>query len=120
MKGQKKLPPPIMIIFGGSGDLTSRKLVPALFNLFIDGYLPADFAVVGVGRTSYGSEEKYREHLFEGVKQFSRRNDNEEAWKDFSQKILYLEMDAKDDAAYSRIRECIEQKSKEWKETPIE
>jgi glucose-6-phosphate 1-dehydrogenase len=120
MKDQKKLPPAIMIIFGGSGDLANRKLMPALFNLFIDDYLPDHFAVVGVGRTSYGSEEKYREHLFEGVKQFSRRNGNEETWKEFSQKILYLEMDAKEDAAYSKIRECIEQKSKEWKETPIE
>ena len=120
MKAQKTIPPTIMIIFGGSGDLTSRKLVPALFNLFIDGYLPEDFAVVGVGRTSYGSEEKYREHLLEGVKQFSRRNDNTEDWKKFSQKIYYLEMDAKDEAAYQQIRACIDQKSKEWKEDPIE
>src|SRR5829696_491764 len=104
MKGQKEIPPAIMIIFGGSGDLTSRKLVPALFNLFIDNYLPRDFAVVGVGRTSYGSDEKYREHLLEGVKQFSRRNDNAEDWKKFSQKIYYLEMDAKDEAAYQQIR----------------
>jgi glucose-6-phosphate 1-dehydrogenase len=40
MKAQKKLPPAIVIIFGGSGDLASRKLMPALFNLFIDDYLP--------------------------------------------------------------------------------
>src|SRR5258705_11178476 len=119
MKGQKKLPPPIMIIFGGSGDLTSRKLVPALFNLFIDGYLPADFAVVGVGRTSYGSEEKYREHLREGVKQFSRRNDNAEDWKKFSRKIFYLEMDAKEEASYSQIRQHINEKRNGWKETPM-
>jgi glucose-6-phosphate 1-dehydrogenase len=72
MKAQKKLPPAIMIIFGGSGDLTSRKLMPALFNLFIDDYLPGEFAVAGIGRTDYGGEEKYREHLLQGIKEFSR------------------------------------------------
>ena len=62
-----------MIIFGGSGDLASRKLMPALFNLFIDDYLPGEFAVAGIGRTGYGSDEKYREHLLQGIKEFSRR-----------------------------------------------
>jgi len=121
MKGQKKLSPTIMVIFGGSGDLTSRKLVPALFNLFIDDYLPEDFIVAGIGRTPYGSDEKYRGHLLEGVKQFSRRKDNvDEAWKKFSEKIFYLEMDAKEDGAYQQIKEWISEKIKEWKEQPVE
>jgi glucose-6-phosphate 1-dehydrogenase len=120
MKGQKKLPPTIMIIFGGSGDLTSRKLVPALFNLFIDDYLPDDFAVLGIGRTSYGAEEKYREHLLEGVKEFSRRkNDIDEPWKKFSEKIFYLELDVKDDATFQKIGQWINEKSKDKKERPI-
>jgi glucose-6-phosphate 1-dehydrogenase len=103
MKAQKKLPPTIIIIFGGSGDLTSRKLVPALFNLFIDDYLPDDFAVAGIGRTDYGGEEKYREHLLEAVKEFSRRKDHDEEWKKFSEKVCYVAVDVKDDAAFGEI-----------------
>src|SRR6266550_1498003 len=120
MKGQKKLPPTIMVIFGGSGDLTSRKLVPALFNLFIDGYLPDDFVVAGIGRTDYGGEEKYRGHLLEGVKEFSRRkNGIDEAWKKFSEKVCYLEFDVKDDASFQQIGKWIGEKTSQWKEHPI-
>src|SRR5438552_11726739 len=119
MKAQKKLPPEIMIIFGGSGDLASRKLMPALFNLFIDDYLPDDFAVAGIGRTDYGGDEKYREHLLEGVKRFSRRKDHDEEWKKFSEKICYVAVDIKDDAAFQEIGKWIEEKSKGWKEHPI-
>src|SRR5437867_4318570 len=120
MKAQKKLPPVIMIIFGGSGDLTSRKLMPALFNLFIDKYLPDDFIVAGIGRTDYGGDEKYRGHLFDGVKKFSRRKDNvDEAWKKFAEKIFYLQADAGDDAAYRQIEKFITEKSKELKDPVI-
>ncbi|HMC99237.1 MAG TPA: glucose-6-phosphate dehydrogenase, partial [Ferruginibacter sp.] len=119
MKAQKKVPPVIMIIFGGSGDLASRKLMPALFNLFIDNYLPENFAVAGIGRTDYGGGDKYREHLLEGVKEFSRRKDHEEEWKKFSQKIFYLAVDIKDDAAFQEINKLIEEKNKQWNEHPI-
>jgi glucose-6-phosphate 1-dehydrogenase len=121
MKAQNNIPPLIMVIFGGSGDLTSRKLVPALFNLFIDGYIPDEFVVVGIGRTNYGSDEKYREHLLDGVKQFSRRKENiDEAWKNFAQKIFYLEQDAQNDIAYREIKSFIDEKTNSWKEQPIE
>jgi glucose-6-phosphate 1-dehydrogenase len=120
MKDQKKLPPVIMIIFGGSGDLTSRKLIPALFNLFIDDYLPSDFAVAGIGRTDYGGNEKYREHLLEGVKEFSRRrNGIDDEWKKFSEKVSYLALDVKEEAAFQEIGKWIGEKSKEWNKHPI-
>jgi glucose-6-phosphate 1-dehydrogenase len=120
MKSQTSIPPVIMIIFGGSGDLTSRKLVPALFNLFIDDYLPDDFVVAGVGRTDYGGDEKYREHLLEGVKEFSRRkNGIDEQWKKFSEKIFYLQADAKEDAAYAGIEKLINEKKKGLKDAVI-
>src|SRR5438067_13385529 len=116
MKAQKKLPPVIMIIFGGSGDLASRKLMPALFNLFTDDYLPDDFAVVGVGRTDYGGDEKYREHLLEGVKEFSRRKDHDEEWKKFSAKTFYITADLANETAFAEIGQWIAEESKEWKE----
>ncbi len=119
MKAQKKLSPVIMVIFGGSGDLASRKLIPALFNLFIDHYLPDHFAVAGVGRTDYGGDEKYREHLLNGVKEFSRRKNHDEDWKAFSQKVFYLVVDVTNDASFAGIGNWISEQSKEWKEKPI-
>src|SRR6478672_2604281 len=118
MKAQKKLPPAIVIIFGGSGDLTSRKLMPALFNLFIDDYLPGEFAVAGIGRTDYAGDEKYREHLLQGIKEFSRRKDGEGDWKKFSEKVFYLCLDVKDDAAFEKIGKWISERSNGWKEHP--
>ena len=53
------------MIFGGSGDLAHRKLVPALYNLALRGLLPAGFAVVGIGRSDYGGDEGYRESMRE-------------------------------------------------------
>ncbi len=120
MKDQKKLPPVIMIIFGGSGDLTSRKLIPALFNLFIDGYLPTDFVVAGIGRTDFGGNEKYRGHLLEGVKEFSRRkNGIDDKWKEFSEKVFYLSLDVKEEKAFQEIGKWIGEKSREWSGHPI-
>ena len=52
-----KLDPCIIVIFGASGDLTARKLLPALFNLFLSGALPAPCCIVGVGRTGWSREE---------------------------------------------------------------
>jgi len=119
MKPAKKETPVIMMIFEGSGDLTSRKLVPALFNLFIDGYLTDDFVVAGIGHTDYGGGDKYREHLLEGVKEFSRRKDHEQEWKKFSEKVFYLCLDVKDDAAFQEIGNWISERSKQWAEHPI-
>lgn len=120
MKAQKKLPATAMIIFGGSGDLTSRKLIPALFNLFIDGYLPDDFIVAGVGRTSFGGDDKYTEHLLKGVKSFSRRKDNiDDLWNKFKEKVCYLELDLKKDESFASIKDWILGKTKGWKEHPI-
>src|SRR5829696_5405425 len=121
MKSKNNLPPVIMVIFGGSGDLTNRKLMPALFNLFIDGYLPSDFIVLGVGRTTYGSDEKYREHLFEGVTAFSRRKENiADQWSNFRENIFYLEMDETNEQAYQPLAQLIDKKTKTWKQKPVE
>jgi glucose-6-phosphate 1-dehydrogenase len=61
-----------IVIFVGGGDLTHRKLVPALYNLHLDGLLPERFAVVGVGRKEM-SDDRYRAFAREGVREFSRR-----------------------------------------------
>ncbi len=119
MEKQKKLSPAILFIFGGSGDLASRKLIPALYNLAIDGYLPDKFTVIGVGRTSFASDQAYRDKLFEGIRQFSRRKEGlEEKWKNFSACIRYYELDLLQDSTYTSINEWVEKQAAAWGEKP--
>ncbi len=119
MASKKNVTPTLLFIFGGSGDLTNRKLIPALYNLYIDNYLPEKFFVIGVGRTSFASHEEYRNKLLEGVQQFSRRKEeNNGDWKKFSESILYFEKDLLDDATYGNIIGWINEKAAEWQEKP--
>ena len=69
-----------IVVFGGGGDLTHRKLLPALYNLHVDGLLPPRIAIVGVGRKEM-SDDAYREFAKDGVTQFSRRPIDEAAWQ---------------------------------------
>ena len=118
-KEERKLAPTIIYIFGGSGDLTNRKLIPALYNLFLDNYLPEKFVVVGVGRTAFASDDAYREKLLEGVKEFSRRKEEMgDKWKDFASHVSYHELDLQDSATYQKIVEWVAKKGEEWKEKP--
>lgn len=119
MEKQKKLPPTILFIFGGSGDLTNRKLIPALYNLYIDGYLPAKFAVIGVGRTSFASDDAYRDKLLEGVRQYSRRREEiDSKWASFAASVSYHERDLLNDDTYVSINDWVIHKAKEWGEKP--
>ena len=103
--------PTVLFIFGGSGDLNLRKLTPALYNLFIDKYLPEQFSVVGLGRSPY-TDESFRERLLEGVQEFSRRKDG--PWAEFAPCISYLPMDAGDAGAYQKLSDYVATKEKEW------
>jgi glucose-6-phosphate 1-dehydrogenase len=108
------IPPTIIFIFGGSGDLSYRKLVPALFNLYFDNLLPEKFALYGLGRSDY-SDDKYRDHLLEGARAFSRRKDFAvEKWNAFATKISYLEFDAAKGDAFNVITNAIQQKQQEY------
>jgi len=108
----------IVFIFGGSGDLNQRKLTPALYNLFIDGWMPEKFAIIGSGRSEY-SNEKFRNHLYEAIQQFSRRKGEQNGqWKNFSQYISYLRMDAESAEAYKAITELVNKYEQEWGEHP--
>ncbi|QJW89748.1 glucose-6-phosphate dehydrogenase [Spirosoma taeanense] len=108
----------VLFIFGGSGDLNLRKLTPALYNLFIDKYLPERFAVVGIGRSAY-TDDSFRERLLEGVQSFSRRkNGPEDAWKGFAPTISYLQMDAGNAEAYSKLSDFVAARQSEWGEHP--
>jgi len=82
--------PVVMVIFGASGDLTRRKIVPALYNLYAGGWLPEQFNVIGVARSKM-SDGAFRERLHKGVQEFSRENKTGATeWQKFASCISYV------------------------------
>ncbi|MCK5739224.1 glucose-6-phosphate dehydrogenase, partial [bacterium] len=61
----------ILVIFGASGDLTRRKLLPALFALYLKNLLPTDFAILGASRSQY-TDDAFREHITKNLQEFSK------------------------------------------------
>src|SRR4051812_43089060 len=88
--------PCILVIFGASGDLTKRLLMPALLNLASDGLLPTQFALVGFGRAEL-THEQFRERMTADIKQFGTRAPfDESAWGELASR-LYFSVGAYDD-----------------------
>jgi glucose-6-phosphate 1-dehydrogenase len=81
-----------IVIFGGAGDLAHRKLLPALYNLHLDGLLPKRFAVLGVGRKKLADED-YRAFAKEGIEKHSRRAIDEARWQTFSASLFFVVAD---------------------------
>jgi glucose-6-phosphate 1-dehydrogenase len=105
MKTGKNSEPVVIVIFGGTGDLTKRKLIPAFYNLFIDGWLPENFAIIGLGRTELNDAD-YRTRLYEGLEEFSRRGKPEEGkWNTFKESITYLRSDINKADSYTALAE---------------
>ena len=78
-----------IVIFGGAGDLTHRKLLPALYNLHVDHLLPPGIAIVGVGRKAM-TDDAYREFAKDGVTQFSRRPIDDAAWQTLAASLFFV------------------------------
>lgn len=100
-------PPTVMVIFGASGDLTARKLVPALYNLALDNLLPADFHLIGFARSSL-SDDEFRATARESVSRYSRRPVNEEIWSRIERGTSYLGGGYDDPEAFGELRRRIE------------
>jgi glucose-6-phosphate 1-dehydrogenase len=94
--------PCVMVIFGGTGDLTKRKLIPALYNLATGGLLSREFSVVGIGRTPLTSEA-FREQLTQDMGRFATQKVDAARWEDFVQRIYYVQGDLQDAGLYERI-----------------
>ena len=84
------LPEPCtVVIFGGAGDLSRRKLIPAIYNLMLDGVLPANFAIVGFARTDL-DDTSFRALARKGIESYSRRPLEERAWADFEKNLFFV------------------------------
>ncbi len=105
--------PCVMVIFGGSGDLTRRKLVPALYNLSRERSVPAGFAILGLSRSPM-SDEQYRDRLREWVDKSSEGPPSDAAtWEPFAQAIHYLASDFHDPNTYEKIKSTLARYDKE-------
>jgi len=93
-----------VIIFGATGDLTHRKLVPALYNLAADGELPPAVAVIGFARRPK-TDEEFRQEMGEATRQFSRQNVRDEIWNTFAQSLFYHQSEFADEAGYKALAE---------------
>jgi glucose-6-phosphate 1-dehydrogenase len=101
---QERVPEPqILIIFGASGDLTQRKLVPALYQMKLERRLPPELTIVGVARREW-SHDFFREHLREGVEEFGGGVQNNDLWDDFARGLFYwpTNIDAPED--YQKLK----------------
>jgi glucose-6-phosphate 1-dehydrogenase len=113
MNNGKKTEPTIIVIFGGTGDLAKRKLVPAFYNLFLDNHMPNKFAILGLGRTSL-IEEDYHNRLKEGLNEFSRIKPEDDQWDKFKSSISYLEADINNEASYQQLAEKLTCLDQQW------
>jgi glucose-6-phosphate 1-dehydrogenase len=96
------LPPQAIVIFGASGDLTKRKLLPAFYHLFLEGLLPKGFAIVGYARTEM-SDEEFRESAREAIEVFGRRAPGGDAWQDFAGHLSYLPGEFSNEGAMNHL-----------------
>lgn len=109
----KKSQNQVLIIFGASGDLTYRKLVPALFDLYEQSLLPDKFAILGVARSKF-TDEAFREKMEDGIRQFASHNKaSDKEISDFCQLLSYLSINTDDASEYTKVKEHLEQIDKE-------
>ena len=101
--GSERIPDPtIIVIFGASGDLTKRKLLPALYHLRQAGLLPSNFAIVGVARRPLGGT--FAEDMREGILEFGGVKEGDPKLDDFIRKVHYFPMNFDDGSAYTRLK----------------
>src|SRR5262249_19683298 len=100
---ERRPEPCAMVIFGGTGDLARRKLIPGLYNLAKDGLLPAACRIVGLGR-SVDDAPAFRALLKESTEKFSRTNVDPATWDELAARISYVKGDLDDPATYNGLR----------------
>jgi glucose-6-phosphate 1-dehydrogenase len=114
MRTNERLEPTVLAIFGGTGDLAWRKLVPALFDLSQSRNLPSNFSIIVVGRDEF-NEEKLRRHFHDGVKKFSRGGKVKAGgWNNFASHIQYLQGDYGKLQTYTTLGKQCAKLDKEW------
>ena len=98
--------PCTLVIFGASGDLTQKKLMPALYSLAVRGLLPEKFAIVGAAR-SQESDDEFRERMQEAVKKYARDPFEEDVWGGLASGMHYVALDFADEKGEDELRDIL-------------
>jgi glucose-6-phosphate 1-dehydrogenase len=101
-----------VVIFGATGDLTHRKLMPALYNLAADGDLPPAVTVIGFARRPK-TDDDFRREMEAAVKEFSRQAVRDEIWKNFAQSVFYHQSDFADESGFKSLAQRLDKIDKE-------
>lgn len=102
-----------LVIFGGSGDLTMRKLIPSLLQLYQQGHTPEKLSVLGLGRTRY-SDEDYRNHLLEALQKYLKPEEfDREKAVEFLRRVFYLNLDPEKEGDYEMLRDYLKELDRE-------
>src|SRR5437867_650271 len=112
LSGINVSPPCVLVIFGAAGDLTKRKLIPALYNLKHSSLLSDDIAVIGVARAEINDEE-FRRRLSEEMREFATVDIDPKEWNWLEERLYYLSGDFNDDQTYVRLKELLVKLDKE-------
>jgi glucose-6-phosphate 1-dehydrogenase len=108
----ERIPEPcVVVIFGASGDLTKRKLLPALFHLEQAGLLPKEFGIVGIARRDLGAS--FAEDMKKGIIEFGGVKDGADKLDEFMSKVSYHAMNFDDDAGYDALKNLLEKYDRE-------
>ncbi|HXU93090.1 MAG TPA: glucose-6-phosphate dehydrogenase [Gallionella sp.] len=114
MKATTDLNDTLFVLFGASGDLSWRMVVPALFNLFLDGHLPERFQLVALDRSDAG-DAALAEHYLKGIIENSRRGaPPPEAWQSFSRMIHHIRIDVSAPEDFNKLGKALETYDTEW------
>jgi glucose-6-phosphate 1-dehydrogenase len=100
------VPPQAIVIFGASGDLTRRKLLPAFYHLFLDGHMPQGFAIVGYARTEM-TDDAFRDMAREAVEEFGANAPEGEVWRSFASHLLYVPGEFSDPGAMNHVADSL-------------
>ncbi|HEV2862939.1 MAG TPA: glucose-6-phosphate dehydrogenase [Pyrinomonadaceae bacterium] len=113
MRLERTAEPCAVVIFGASGDLAKRKLIPALYRLVQERLLPAEFAIVGLGRTAM-TDDEFRQKMREAVLEFSEsKRVDDEVWQSFAAGMQFLPSDIKRPECYNELAKRLEEVDRE-------
>ena len=107
LRFERRVPECTVVIYGANGDLTKRKLMPALYRLMYERRLSPGFAVVGISRTRM-SHDQFREKMRESVEKYLEDSPfDKDVWAGFSQGLFYMAGDVQEPDAYTRLAKCL-------------
>ena len=107
MAAVKPPEPQAVVIFGASGDLTRRKLIPAFYHLWVEGMLPQGFAICGYSRSPF-TDDEFREHARQSIVEFAKCDPSGEDWDEFAKRLFYLPGEFDSEGAMEELRQRLE------------